>query len=160
MWQPGVTPFSPFVSTGFLLSSCPWDKISFLIFYQSFSVYSNSLAFATISLLSSDLTYEYVILAPHFKSCSRFLTWNHPLQPLLPSGLQDPILSNTYSFKNAKTANGFKKSHPPPIAGPSFHAAPTSAVSFQHHPPHLQHFIFSPLLLFHCHVCSWYENCP
>lgn len=36
---------------------------------------------------------------------------------------------------------------------------PTSAFGFQHHPLCLQHFLFGQLLLFHCHVCSWYESC-
>lgn len=71
MWKPGMSPFSPFVATGFLLSSCPWDKISF-IFYQSVSADSNSLAFATISLLSSDFTYWCAILTPLLKVALSF----------------------------------------------------------------------------------------
>lgn len=42
------------------------------------------------------------MLYSHFKSCSQLFTRNHPLQPLLPSGLQDPTPSNTHSFQNAK----------------------------------------------------------
>lgn len=88
----------------------------------------------------------------HFQRCSRFLPRNHPLQSLLPHSLQDPTPSNTHSFQNTTTTNGCKKSYPPPIA---------SRVP----PPFmlLLHSVFSttsPLLLFHCHVNSWHENCP
>lgn len=138
---PALTPFSPFVNTGFLLSS-PWDKNShFLPIFQC-QLQPISFYCSLITVLWPHL----LMCHSHFQSCSGFLSRNHPLQSLLPCGLQDPTPSNTNSFQNTKTTDGCKKSHPPPIANPFCRAI--SAFCFQHHQP------IAPLSL-PCEFLAW-----
>lgn len=157
MWKPSMIPFSPFVSTDFLLSSCPWDEI-FLIFYQCLSVNSNSEAFATIPITT--IRFHPLICCIHILKVAlsfspETIHSNHSYRVVCR--IPPPAI-----HIRSKMPSWWLQEIPPSIQCSSLLLcfAPTLAFSFQHHPLHLYHFIFGSFLLFHGQVCSWYEKCP
>lgn len=116
MWKPSMIPFSPFVSTDFLLSSCPWDEI-FLIFYHCLSVNSNSEAFVTIPITT--IRFHPLVCCIHilkvalsFSPETIHSNHSYPVVCRIPPPQQ-------YTFVPKCQADGCKKSHPPSSAAHS-----------------------------------------